>query len=122
MLPYCVTLGNIQKYFEKIKQAKVPDKFTYEFLKKTLGFNSGNDQALVSVLKKLGFIDGNGVPLQRYRDFRVEQTSKTAMGDGIREAFPEIFERNTKAYELGEEEIKEFVKGITELEGIECNY
>lgn len=116
ILPYCVTLGNIPKYFEKIKQAKVPEKFTYEFLKKTLGFTSGNDQALVPLLKKLGFIDGSGVPLQRYRDFRVDSTSKKAMGEGIRDAYPEIFERNTRAGELGEEEIKEFVKGITELE------
>lgn len=115
-LPYCVTSGNILKYFEKIKQAAVPDKFTYAFLKKTLGFNSGNDQAIVPLLKRMGFIDNSGITLQRYRDFRVASTSKKAIADGIRQAYPELFERNTKAYELSHDEIKEFIKGITELE------
>ena len=63
----------------------------------------------------MGFIDGTGVPLQRYKDFRVANTSGKAIAEGIQKAYPEILQRDVNAHKSGENEIKEFVKGITEL-------
>jgi hypothetical protein len=51
-LPYLVTNKRLADLFGKIQSASVPQKFTYEFLKK-LGFASSNDRALPSLLKKL---------------------------------------------------------------------
>ena len=47
-----------------MQSAGVPEKFTFEFLKK-LGFGSSNDRALPSLLKKLGFLDQTGSPTPR---------------------------------------------------------
>jgi len=116
ILPYCVTLSNISRYFEKIKQAEVPNKFDHAFLRNVLGFKSGNDRALITLLKKMEFLDATGIPLQRYKDFRVQKTSGKAMAEGIKKAYPEILQRDVNAGSLDENTIKEFVKGITELQ------
>lgn len=57
--PYMVSNNKIGPIFEKIKTAAKPSKFTNQFLR-TLGFTSTNDRAVLSVLKRLGFLTDDG--------------------------------------------------------------
>jgi len=114
-IPYVNTLGNIQKYFERIRQAKTPEnRFTHEFLKDTLNFKSGNDRKLITLLKNMKFLDDSGNPLQLYREFRSETTFPSkAIATGIKNGFAAIFARNENAFGLGEDEIKGHVLAVT---------
>ncbi len=66
---YTTVPGRIPDLLRKIRETGVPPKATYEWLK-TLGFTSSNDRSLIAVLRQIGFIDANGVPLPAWREYR----------------------------------------------------
>jgi hypothetical protein len=56
-LPYLASYKNVGVLFEKIATAKVPPKFTYEFLQNTIGLKGTNDRAFIALLRSMGFLD-----------------------------------------------------------------
>ena len=118
-LTYFVILGNIRKYFERIRQAKTPDdKFSPDFIRSTLNFKSSNDQRLINVLKSMQFIDDSNHPLQLYRNFRSETTFPSiSIAEGLKNAYPSLYARNEKIHERNEDEIKGHVMAITGEKG-----
>lgn len=117
-LPYCAVLGNIPKYFEKIRKAETPqDRFSTEFMKNILNFKSGNDFRLIPVLKAMKFIDENGNPLQLYREFRAEREQPyKSLGIGLRNAYSVLFSRDKDIYKADESQIKGHVMAVTDKE------
>lgn len=97
--------GAIPAYFDAILDAQPPERFSIKFLE-NLGFTSTNDRLLIGILKELGFLSTDGVPQQRYFDFMDRSQSKRVVADGIRDAFSGLFAVNTKANELGAEDVK----------------
>ena len=75
---------------KKIIEGTAPEKFTTEHLKK-IGFKSSNDYSAIGVLKDLGFLSENGVPTQRYHDYRNSARSKEVLGEALKEAYSDIF-------------------------------
>jgi hypothetical protein len=65
-LPYLSSNKNLGTLFEKIASAKVPPKFTHDFLQTTIGLRGTNDRPLITLLKHLGFIDASGTPTSTY--------------------------------------------------------
>ena len=47
--------GQAKAFFDRIREAQAPDKFTVQFLN-DLGFTSSNYRAYVPLLKGLGFL------------------------------------------------------------------
>ena len=115
-LPYFSILGNIPKYFDRIKEAGTPaDKFSASFVKETLEFKSSNDQKLIRVLKAMKFIDVSGQPLTLYRNFRSETSSKSnAIAEGIKHAYAALYARHANVHKCTEDEIKGHVIGVTD--------
>ena len=60
--PFINSTGLIGKIFEKIKQAKVPSRYTQDFQASVLGFGSGSARAFIPFLKRLNFIQSDGTP------------------------------------------------------------
>jgi len=114
-LPYFQVIGNIPKYFSKIKSAGTPNKFDYKFLKDVLGFRSNNDQRIVGILKSMEFIDSTGIPTKRYNDFRSEGIPSATLAQGVKTAYPSLFSRNVDANMALEDEVKGYVLSITGL-------
>jgi hypothetical protein len=121
-LPYLVTNKNIGTLFEKIEKAKVPDAFTTRFLAETIGLKGTNDRQLISLLKKLGFLDSAGKPSAEYSRLKNRDTAKRAIADGIRKAYAPLFEANEAAYTLPNDQLKGLIaqvsgadEGITKL-------
>jgi len=115
---YCSVLGNIQKYFDKIRKAETPkDKFSQEFMKNTLNFKSGNDMRLIPLLKAMKFLDENSNPLQLYREFRSEREYPSkSLGIGLQNAYASLFSRDKDIYKLDESELKGHVVAATDKE------
>lgn len=77
-------------FFNKIRDAQAPDKFTQQLLK-DWGYKSNNHRAFIPILKALGFLTADGTPTNRYHDYRNHSASKSIMGDSIKQAYSDIF-------------------------------
>jgi hypothetical protein len=102
---YFASTKNLAAILDQIQRGKVPTKFTYDHLKQ-LGFPSSNDRPIIPVLKALGFLDPNGVPLDRYRRFKDPSQAKYVMAEGMRQAYADVFAIDEKAYDLPSDRIK----------------
>lgn len=114
-VPYLLAPKRLSDLFAQIQSAAVPERFTFEFLKK-LGFASSNDRALPSLLKKLGFLDPSGLPTQRYRDFRSKADAPFVLADGIRELYSELFSINEQMHKESRENIRGAIARVSEAD------
>ena len=87
---YVLPVNRISDLFRRIQDGQAPERFTIQLLK-DWGFNSTNDRAFIPLLKALGFLTADGKPTQRYLDYRDHSRSKQILGQGIRDAYGEIF-------------------------------
>ncbi|MBO9728406.1 MAG: DUF5343 domain-containing protein [Chitinophaga sp.] len=110
---YLVKTASLHSFLNLLLNAQAPDKFTGKFLEQ-LGFSTTNDKLLIGVLKGLGFLDGSGVPTQRYFRFLDQSESKIVLAEAIKEAYADLFAINTKANEMSSNEVKNKLKTITQ--------
>ena len=87
---YMPSIKNLKEIFAKIVEGAPPERFNLEHLN-GLGFSSSNDRAVIPILKDLTFLDAEGRPTQRYRDFRDRSRSKSVMGDALKDAYGDLF-------------------------------
>jgi hypothetical protein len=106
-----IVVLNLGTLFEKITSAKVPPKFTYDFLQTTIGLRGSNDRSLITLLKNLGFIDASGTPTNTYSLLKSGDRKK-ALAAGIRTAYAPLFDSDDKANELSGDKLKSLVAQI----------
>jgi hypothetical protein len=106
-LPNSDTLkpGSIPAYFQAMLDAEAPERFSTRFLER-LDFKSTNDRLFINVLKELGFIDADGVPTDRYYEFLDRSQSEKIVGEGVKEAYADLFAINKNAHNLPVEDVR----------------
>lgn len=87
---YTQEFKKLSDFFNKIRDAQAPAKFTQQLLK-DWGYKSHNHRAFIPILKALGFLTADGTPTQRYQEYRNHSASLSIMADAIREAYSDIF-------------------------------
>lgn len=87
---YMTNAKNLKAILDRIQGAGAPPKFTQEFLK-SLGFTSSTDRPVIGVLKALGFLSSDGVPIERYNAYRDASRSGQTLADGLRDGWSGIF-------------------------------
>lgn len=112
-LPYMLAPGLIPKIFEKIQQARRPERFTQDFLSTKLGHTGGSAKPIIPLLKRMGFLASDGSPTQRYDQFRNVETQGVAVAEGMKAAFSELFERNEYVYEMSRDKMMSLVVEAT---------
>ncbi|MFA5909675.1 MAG: DUF5343 domain-containing protein [Vicinamibacterales bacterium] len=111
-LPYLMSPKRFPELLSKLQTAAVPERVTFEFLKK-LGFTSSNDRAFPTLLKRLGFLDPNGQPTDRYRAYRQKTHAKRVLAEGIREVYADLLALHTDAHTQDREAVKGLVSRVT---------
>lgn len=111
--PFMNSSGLIPKLFEKIQQAKVPERYTTDFQSSVLGYGSGSARPFIPFLKRLAFIESDGRPTDLYRRFRNSDSSGAAMAEAMRSGFKDIFQRNEYAYSLTDDKLKNLIVEVT---------
>jgi hypothetical protein len=96
---YTIKTGAIPAYFEAMRGAEAPERFSVKFLQ-NLEFTSSNDRLIIGVLKELGFLNADGVPQDRYHEFLDKSQSWTVLAEGIKEAYADLFAVNKEASTL----------------------
>jgi hypothetical protein len=102
---YMYTVKNLPQMFEALQKAQVPPRFTHDFLR-SLGFKSTNDRAFINVLKGLGFLDGNAMATQFYREFRDKKAAPLVLANQLRQAYKGLFLADDNAQDLSVEDLK----------------
>lgn len=115
-LPYLPTAGLISKVLAKIQEARRPDRFTTDFLETKLGYKGGSARACIPLLKRMGFLSTDGTPTRLYDQYRNSDTQGPALAQGTRNAYSEIFDRNSYANDLTREKLQALVTEMTGLE------
>ena len=111
-LPYLSSNKNVDALFSTIQSAKVPDRFTQEFLATTIGLKGTNDRGMIPLLRNLGFIDQSGAPTSSYRQLKNKDSAKATIANGIRLAYAPLFEANENAHSLSSEKLKGLVAQV----------
>jgi hypothetical protein len=112
-LPYLPTYKNVGTLFDKIEKAKIPDAFTVKFLTDTIGLKGSGDRQLISLLKKLGFLDNAGKPSPEYSLLKNKITAKAAIAQGIRKAYAPLFEADEGVHALPSDQLKGLVAQVS---------
>jgi hypothetical protein len=110
-LPYVLSYRNLPDLFEKIKSAKIPEKFTHNFLLTTIGLKATSDRAFIPLLRNLGFLDPSGTPTPLYRQLKGENR-KSVLADGIRRAYAPLFDADQEAVKLQTDRLKSLVAQV----------
>lgn len=111
-LPYLASNKNVEALFSSIQSAKVPDRFTQEFLSTTLGLKGSNDRMMIPILRNLGFLNQSGAPTAAYRQLKNKDAAKGAIAEGIRAAYSPLFEANENAHALPSDKLKGLISQV----------
>lgn len=110
---YLTSFKNLNKILNAIQTAQAPPKFTVRFLE-SLGFKNAADRLIIGVLKSVGFLTQDGAPTTRYFAFLDQTQSARVLAEGIREAYADLFQINTKAQDLSPAEVRNKLKTLTQ--------
>lgn len=87
---YVLPHKRIKDVFDKVRDGQAPERVSNQLLK-DWGFTSTNDRAFMPLLKALGFLTADGVPTQRYHNYRDHSQSQAILGEAMKEAYGDIF-------------------------------
>jgi hypothetical protein len=111
--PFLNAHGLVPKIFDKIIEASQPERFTQDFLKTKLGYDSGSARPVIPLLKKLGFIASDGTPTPLYGRFRNPESRGEAMATALRAAYKDVYDRNEYAHDLPKDKFKNLIVEMT---------
>jgi len=111
-LTYLASNKNLETLFTTIQSAKVPDRFTQEFLGTTVGLKGTNDRMMIPLLRTLGFLEASGAPTAAYRELKNRDSAKRAIAKGVRTAYAPLFEANEAAHSLSSDKLKGLVAQV----------
>jgi hypothetical protein len=111
-LPYLASYKNVGKLFENIASAKVPPKFTNEFLQTTLGLKSSTDRSFIPLLRNMGFLDPSGTPTASYSLLKNNAKRRAAVAAGIRHAYAPLFEADENTHALTTEKLRGLISQV----------
>ena len=111
-LPYLPSNKNLEALFAKIQSAKIPDRFSQDFLKTTVGLKGSNDRPLIPLLRTMGFVDQSGAPTLSYRQLKSADSAKDAIGAAVRKAYAPLFAADESAHKLPNDKLKGLVAQV----------
>jgi hypothetical protein len=112
VLPYLASNKNVETLFSKIAAARIPPKFTHEFLTQTIGLKGANDRGLIPMLRTLGYLDQSSTPTPQYGQLKNSATAKISLAAAIRSAYKPLFDSDENADKLTSEKLKGLVAQV----------
>lgn len=104
-LPYSTSVGTLEKMLDKIKTASAPERFTQDFIGTKLAMKGGAANACIPLLKKMGFVAGDGSPTDLYKEYRNPAKSKVAVGTAFRKLYARLYEMNEYVHDASEQDV-----------------
>ena len=114
-LPYLASPGTILTALNKISKAATPERVSKDFVNTKLEIKGGAGAAVVPLLKKIGFVAGDGTPTKLYEQYRNPATSGAAVAAGIKHGYRPLYEVNEFAHDLNDSDLKGLIVQVTGL-------
>jgi hypothetical protein len=112
--PYTPKPSSLPVFLDKIQSIGVPDKVTLKYIT-SIGFKSKNDRYISGILKRLGFTDSSGVPMERWKAYRDTRRGPAELASAIREAYADLFAVYPDAYRKDDEALGNFFTSSTSV-------
>lgn len=103
--PYVNNTNSLRQFLRDVPQKPKPPKLTIGVLE-GWGYTSTNDRPIIATLKKLGFLDGSGVPTSTYESFMHPGTGPQVMASAVREVYSPLFGASHAPYKEDAEHLK----------------
>jgi len=116
-LPFTASAPSLTRFLSHMQTSGVPAKLDRTYLK-SVGFKSGNDNYIIGVLKRLGFVSASGVPETRWRSYRDKNIAPKLLAQGIAEAYGDLFAIYPDAYRKDEEALRNWVRSVSEYDEV----
>lgn len=112
-LPYCTSVGTLEKMLEKIRDASVPERFTQDFVSTKLAMKGGTPMSVIPFIKKMRFVGSDGIPTELYREFRNPAKSRITMARAFRKLYERLYEMNEYVHDATDHEVKGLITQCT---------
>lgn len=119
--PYTTNTGNLKKFLESIPKTGVPSKVTQDYLTK-IGYKSSNDRGIINVLRFIGFLQSDGSPTEKYRQFRNTDTSRAVMAECLTTSYSDLFHTYPNAHEKDDESLVNFMRSTSDVKPETLSY
>jgi hypothetical protein len=114
--PYMNSTGLVTKIFGRIADAQKPERFTQDYLANVLGYSGGSARPIIPLLKRLNFLQSDGTPTQLYARIRNPSERASAMLEGLKVAYGDLYARSEYAHMLPKDKLRDLVVEVTGIE------
>jgi hypothetical protein len=109
-VPFTPRPDDLCKFLELLPAAEVPAGEAGTAYFKSLGFSAASGKHLLGILKKLGFVDAAGLPLDVWKEYASAANKAMALAFALKGAYPELFCEIKCPYLEDDEVILDFLK------------
>ena len=120
-LPFTPSQSSVTRFLKLVQDAGVPGKVDRAYLK-SVGFKSGNDNYLIPIMKKIGFLSATGVPETSWRSYKDKARAPKVLANGVKLAYADLFSVYPDAYRKDEEAIRNWVGPTTGYDEVKVGH
>jgi hypothetical protein len=113
--PYTASPGVLAKALARIPICERPAQFSHDFLSTVIGVTGGSARVIIPILKRVGLLNSDGTPSERYAHFQTQTKRANAALEALKTGWPELFRKNRYADRLEKGEIEELFVEVTGL-------
>ena len=114
--PFMFAYGCIGAVFAKIQSHDVPEIFTHDFLRFTLGFSRESDRAFIPLAKRTGLLSTEGKPTELYHRLRDPAQMAAVVADGMKLGFAMFYAKQPDVQDLDRKALATLVAEVTGME------
>ena len=111
--PFMFAYTCIGDIFSKMREHDVPDIFTHDFLRFTLGFSRESDRAFIPLAKRTGLLSDEGKPTDLYVRLRDPSQAAEVIGLAMKHGYPMFYARHADAHTLDRKALAAMVAEVT---------
>ncbi len=115
-LPYLPAPGSIKGALEKIRDASVPERVSFDFVSTKLLIKGGTGKAVLALLKKIGMVTQDGIPTDLYKQFRNRNSGGAALATAIKRSYSALASVNEYFYLLKDSDLKNLIIQVSGLD------
>jgi hypothetical protein len=112
--PYTPKPGVIKPFLEKLQTVGVPPRITVKWIE-GLGFTSSNDRQLIGIVKAIGLTNDDGVPTDKWKNFRNKGHGRQVLAGALRTAYSGLFAVYPDAHRKDDEALRNFFASQTNV-------
>lgn len=105
--PYTEVSGRLPKFFEKIQTTGIPNVVDSKWLA-SIGYKSKADVTILRVLRSMDFIDKDGKPTERWKNYRDRKSAPKIIAQAVKDNYSELFSTYPDANKRSPSELKSF--------------